>query len=99
MQRRQFLGAMGGALSAWPVMMPHAVRAQDRMRRVGILMNAVPEDSECQSYFAGFQQGLQEFGWSVGGNLRIDLRWGGTDSDRWRRYASELVGLSPDVIV
>ena len=69
------------------------------MRRVGVLMNASAEDSEGQSYVAAFQQGMQELGWSVGRNLRIDLRWGGADSDRWRRYAGELVGLSPDVIV
>jgi putative ABC transport system substrate-binding protein len=59
----------------------------------------VSEDSEGQSYVAAFEHGVQELGWSVGRNLRIELRWGGIDSDRWRRYAGELVGLSPDVIV
>ena len=96
MKRREFIGGLVGA-AAWPL----AARAQqgERVRRVGILMNAVSEDSEGQSYVAGFQHGLQELGWSVGRNLRIELRWGGTNSDRWRRYAGELVGLSPDVIV
>ena len=80
---------------------PLAARAQqpERARRVGILMNAAAEDSEGQSYVAAFQEGMQELGWSVGRNLRIDLRWGGNDADRWRRYADELVGHSPDVIV
>ena len=54
---------------------------------------------EGQSYVAAFQQGMQELGWSVGRNLRIDLRWGGDSSECWRRYANELVGLSPDAIV
>jgi putative ABC transport system substrate-binding protein len=77
------------------------VQAQqaERMRRVGILINASAEDSEGQSYVAAFQQGMQELGWGVGRNLRVDLRWGGNDAERWRRYAGELVGFSPDVIV
>jgi putative tryptophan/tyrosine transport system substrate-binding protein len=101
MRRREFISLLSGAAAAPAVLWQNSARAQqvERVRRVGILMNAVPEDSEGQSYVAAFQQGMQELGWSVGGNLRIDLRWGGTDSDRWRRYAGELVGLSPDVIV
>jgi putative ABC transport system substrate-binding protein len=97
MKRRDFITLLGGAVATWPL----AARAQqpERARRVGILMNATAKDSEGQSYVAAFQQGMQELGWSVGRNLRIDLRWGGNDLDRWRRYADELVGLSPDVIV
>ena len=42
---------------------------------------------------------LQEAGWSVGRNLRIDIRWGGGDNARARHYAEELVALNPDVIL
>ena len=94
MRRREFIAALGGAIA-----MPLAARAEEKVRRVGVLMNAAAEDSQGQSYVAAFQQGMQELGWSVGRNLRIDLRWGGNDADRWRRYANELVGLAPDVIV
>jgi ABC transporter substrate binding protein len=38
-------------------------------------------------------------GWAVGRNLRIDYRWGGGDADGFRRYATELVALAPDVIL
>ena len=95
MRRREFIGLLGGA----GALLPLAARSQERVRRIGVLMNASSEDPEGQSYVAAFQQGMQERGWSVGRNLRIDLRWGGNDSDRWRQYAGELVGLSPDVIV
>ena len=95
MRRREFITLAGGAAASWPL----AARAQERIRRVGVLMNASPEDSEGQSYVAAFQQGMQEIGWNVGRNLRIDLRWGGNDAERWRRYAGELVATSPDVIV
>jgi putative ABC transport system substrate-binding protein len=42
---------------------------------------------------------MQEFGWSVGRNLHIDLRWGGGDADLTRRYAAELAALSPDIML
>jgi ABC-type uncharacterized transport system substrate-binding protein len=38
-------------------------------------------------------------GWSEGANLAIDVRWGENDPERDRRYAAELVGLGPDVIL
>jgi putative tryptophan/tyrosine transport system substrate-binding protein len=97
MRRREFIALLGGAAVAWPL----TTRAQqgEHARRVSILMNAAADDSVAQSYVAAFQQGMGELGWSVGRNLRIDIRWGGDDADRWRRYAEELMGLSPDVIV
>ena len=97
MKRRDFITLAGGAAATWPL----AVRAQqaERVRRIGILMNATAEEPEAQTYVAAFQQGMQEFGWSVGRNLRVDLRWGGDDADRTRRYAAELAALSPDVML
>jgi putative ABC transport system substrate-binding protein len=96
MQRRVFLGVLGGA-AAWPI----AARAQqpDRVRRIGVLMNLGAEDPEGQVRVAAFLQGLQQIGWSVGRNLQIDYRWGASDPDRIRTYATELVALAQDVIV
>jgi putative tryptophan/tyrosine transport system substrate-binding protein len=47
----------------------------------------------------GFLQGLQESGWALGRNVRIDYRWAAVDDARVRGYASELVALAPDVIL
>jgi putative ABC transport system substrate-binding protein len=44
-------------------------------------------------------QGLQEFGWAVGRNVRIEIRWPAGDAERTRREAAELVALAPDVIL
>jgi putative ABC transport system substrate-binding protein len=95
--RREFITLLGGAAASWPL----AARAQqaERVRRIGILMNATAGDPEAQTYVAAFEQGMQEFGWSVGRNLRVDLRWGGDDADRTRQYAAELAALSPDVML
>src|SRR5579863_1020935 len=42
---------------------------------------------------------LTKLGWQIGGNLRIELRWGTGDADRMKMSARELVGLRPDAIV
>src|SRR5262245_56915575 len=96
MKRREFITLIGGAASAWPL----TARAQqrERMRRIGVLMNLTSDDAEGQARLAAFLQGLQEAGWAVGRNVRIDLRWGGGDPDSFRKQAAELVALTPDVV-
>ena len=97
MQRRKFITLLGGAAAAWPL----TARAQqpERVRRIGVLMTVAADDPEGQARIAAFQQGLQQSGWTVGRNVRIDTRWGAGDADRIRRYAAELVALAPDVIL
>ena len=97
MRRREFITLLGGAAVAWPL----AARAQraERMRRLGVLMNLAADDPEGQARLAAFLQGLQQAGWSVGGNIRIDYRWGAGDAELFRKYAAELVALAPDVFL
>jgi putative ABC transport system substrate-binding protein len=96
MRRRDFISIVGSAAATWPL----AARAQQReqMRRVGVLMNLGPDDAEGQARLAAFLQGLQEAGWAVGRNLRVEVRWGGGDADSFRKQAAELVALAPDVV-
>ena len=95
MKRREFLGILSGA-AAWPV----ASKAQqaERVRRVGILNILGPDDPEGQTRRAVFEQTLQQLGWMVGRDLKIEIRQIGRDVDSLRRYAAELVALAPDVI-
>jgi putative tryptophan/tyrosine transport system substrate-binding protein len=69
------------------------------MRRIGVLMYATPDEPESQARITALAQGLQETGWAVGRNLRIDVRWGSGDLTRLRKDAADLVALRPDVIV
>ena len=96
MRRREFITLLGGA-AAWPV----TARAQqgERMRRVGVLTTLRENDPEEQSRSTAFLQGLQQSGWTVGRDLRIDYRHSEGDAERARRYAAELVTLAPDVIL
>jgi putative ABC transport system substrate-binding protein len=96
MKRRDFITLLGGA-TLWPL----ATRAQqsERVRRIGVLMDFAAEDTEGQARLTALLRGLAELGWIVDRNLRIDPRWGATDVDRVRRYAAELVALTPDLIL
>ena len=69
------------------------------MRRIGVLAQGAANDPEIAARLTAFVQGLQEMGWSVGRNTRIEYRWGAADNNLIRRYAAELVALSPDVIL
>lgn len=97
MKRREFIALLGGAAATWP---PVAQAQQsERMRRVGVLMHTSSDEPESQTNIAAFLQGLQEAGWSVGRNLRIEYRWSAADRTSLRRNAGELVALGPDVIL
>jgi putative tryptophan/tyrosine transport system substrate-binding protein len=65
---RRFTLPGGGASVAWPL----AARAQqrERMRRIGVLLPATPDDSESQSWVGAFLQGLAQSGWITGRNIR-----------------------------
>jgi len=89
MRRRDFITLLGGA-AAWPL----AARAQQGVRRIGIMMNLAADDPEGQARVAAFLQGLQETGWVVGRNAQIDIRWGMGDPERIRKNVTELVALT-----
>ena len=93
-RRREFTAGLGGA-AAWPLL----ARAQqgDRVRRIGVLM--LFDNPAGKAFVSAFTQALADLGWTVGRNVRIDLRWWGDDINRIRAVAQELVGLQPDVIL
>jgi putative ABC transport system substrate-binding protein len=95
-KRREFITLLGGA-AAWPM----SARAQqpERMRRIGVLLAAVADDSEFQAWVGAFQQALAQSGWIIGRNVRIDTRWAGGKADDIRRHAAEVAALVPDVIL
>jgi putative tryptophan/tyrosine transport system substrate-binding protein len=95
--RRELITAFGGAALAWPL----AASAQqgERVRRIGLLQGLAADDPVAQANNAAFLQGLQQLGWTDGRNVRIDIRWGAGNIADIRKYAAELVALSPDVIL
>src|SRR5262245_14766418 len=96
-KRRDFIALIGGAAVGWPL----AARAQqsDRTRRIGVLIQVAEGDPQARIEVAAFLRKLQKLGWSEGRNLQIDIRWGGGDADRIRKYAAEVVALAPEVVL
>jgi putative ABC transport system substrate-binding protein len=95
--RRDVMSLLAGTAAAWPL----AARAQqaDRVRRIGALIGAPSADNpDAQANIRAFLQVLQQLGWTDGGNVRIDIRWGAGNADDIRKYAAELAALAPDVI-
>ena len=97
MKRRDFIAALGGAIATWPL----AARAQQDSapRRLGVLMPSAPDDQEVKKELAAFTRQMQSLGWTEGGNLRVDYRWSGGDSQKIASLqAKELVDARPDII-
>jgi putative tryptophan/tyrosine transport system substrate-binding protein len=96
-KRREFITLLGGAAAVWPL----AARAQQPagVRRLGVLMAYADNVPEAQAWVAAFRGEFQKFGWTDGGNVRIDIRWATADGDTIERFAKELVSSHPDLIL
>jgi putative ABC transport system substrate-binding protein len=95
MKRRELFTLLCGAAAAWPL----AARAQERVRRIGILMSADANDPEMQGLVAALMQGLREAGWTVGRNLQVELRNSAGDVPRMRKDAEDLIARGSELIV
>src|SRR5215831_16192276 len=93
MNKREFITLLGGA-AAWPL----AARAQQQtrtMRRIGVLTPYPADDAEGHARLTAFAQALQQSGWTVGQNVRIEYRWGPGNADTMRKYATDWPLLAP----
>src|SRR5215467_5135718 len=97
MRRREFITLVGTLSAVWPT----AARAQQAQKvpLVGVLMPFEKGDEEGERRQIAFQNGLEQLGWRNGQNIRIEYRWAGSNRDRRRDAAIELIGLRPDVIL
>ena len=96
MNRREFITLVGGA-PMWPVVS----RAQlGRVPLIGVLAGLPQSDPIGKQRMLAFEQGLAHQGWTVGGNLRIEIREAGAAAnDKVQIFAKELVALNCDVIL
>jgi hypothetical protein len=97
MTRRELIALLGTTAVSWPV--GASAQQAERVRRVGVLMPTTEDDTEGRARVAGFMNGLRDVGLSEGRNLKLDIRWGSSDVERLRAFASELVALTPDVLL
>jgi putative tryptophan/tyrosine transport system substrate-binding protein len=97
MTRRDLIALLGSTAATWPL--GARAQQQERLPRIGVLMNFAADDPVAQTRLTRFLQLLQELGWTNGRNVGIAVRWGVGDAERIRQAASELVALAPDVIL
>src|SRR5262245_46389691 len=96
MKRRTFLGAFGAA-----TVCPLVANSQqlDRVRRIGVLTGVAGNDPAATIWSAAFERALQDLGWMVGRNLRIEYRFASNDLNSARHFAAELVSLPTELIL
>jgi putative ABC transport system substrate-binding protein len=99
MRRRDFVRAIIGSATGWPLTLRAQQSKPKPMRRVGALLPYNANDPQAQNRNAAFLQALQQLGWTVGQNVQIDYRWSAGKEDDTRKYAAELVALAPDVML
>src|SRR5215470_12555069 len=93
MRRREFITLLGGAAVVWPL----AVRAQQSaMPVIGFLSSAQPQ--VFAQMIDAFRQGLNETGYVVGQNVAFEHRAAGSEYDRFRAMADDLVRRQVAVI-
>jgi len=97
MRRREFIRLFSSTVVAWPLVA--RAQQQERVRRIGVLMNLVEDDPEASARISAFVQRLSQLGWTEGRNLQIDYRWAAGNSEWFGKYAGELVALTPDVVL
>ena len=97
MNRRAFIGILGGLAAAWPL----AAHAQQsgRVWRIGVVMGIAEGDPEAKPRVEALLTGLRELGWTEGRNIHLDYRWTNGDLERTRLVAKEIVELKPDMFL
>jgi len=96
MRRREFIALFGSA-AMWPL----AASAQQpkRARRIGVLIQNAEGDPLAQRHRAIFEQSLDKLGWTVGKNVVVDYRWNNSGPEQAKAAVTELLSLSPDLIL
>jgi ABC-type uncharacterized transport system substrate-binding protein len=97
MRRRDFIKIIAGSVASWPL--AASAQQNDGTRHVGILLPANASDMKFQIQVQAFEQELKKFGWMIGKNVEIEVRWATSDASEIRRNATELAALKPDVIL
>ena len=94
MRRRAFIAGVAGAAA-----LPLVAHAQERVRRIGVLLPGSADNAEYQARNGAFLQSLALLGWTIGRNVHIETRWATSNASEIRKHAAELVALAPDVIL
>ena len=96
MNRREFITLLGGAAAASSAAWPLAVRAQERVHRVGFMWDSPKAFHDA---LEAFRSGLRELGYVEGKTIAMEYRYAEGNPERMRAFAEEFVRLKVDAIV
>jgi len=98
MKRREFITLVGGLAAARPLVA--LAQPGTKIPRIGILSPGRPEGPDAsRATVNAFMAGLSELGYTEGQNIVIEREFAGSNADRLREVAAELVRRQVDVIV
>jgi len=97
MQRRDFIGALGGLAAAWPVT-ARAQQSAGKMARIGFVGTTVDNPITAPGYPA-FLDELRKSGYSVGQNLAIEVVREIQDAKRLFAETADMARSNVDVLV
>jgi putative tryptophan/tyrosine transport system substrate-binding protein len=101
MKRREFIGLVGGAVTAWPLV----ARAQPagKPHRMAFVHSGIPADQLTETkgpfWVRRFYETLRGLGRIEGGNLVVERYSAEGRSERFASLAAEVVSRNPDVIL
>src|SRR6516164_7753442 len=97
MKRRTFVGLLGSAAAAWPLI-ARAEQFSNRIPVVAVLWHAGSAEEE-DIYLSVLVKAFNDLGYVEGKNIHLDHRFPAENPDRFRTLARELVEVKPDVII
>ena len=96
MRRRWFIASLGAALLA----PPRFGSTQSRVAQAAFLLSVSEVPSrDPPPFWQALVSGLRERGWEEGRNIAFQVRASGGSDERNHKFAAELAGLQPNVIV
>jgi len=93
LQRREFIGLLGGAAAAWP----RVACAQSKPAIIGVLGSGSAQSSAF--LIDALKEGMTENGLTEGRNYVLDVRWAQGDYTQFAPLALKLVERKPSVII
>lgn len=97
MRRREFIKVLGAAVASWPSVA--WAQGSQKKPRVSVLIGLAEDDPVVKARIRAFRLGMRDLGWVEGRNVEIEYRFTGIDPESIKRHVTEVVRLTPDVIV
>ncbi len=102
MRRREFFAVLGrtaAALGGTIAVRPFGASAQQRLRRIGLLMVPSRNDPASRNYLTALKAALQDLGWIEGSNMGLEIRYSAAQDETLPALVAELLAANVDVIV